>query len=303
MAAFLAGLKRLRIEEMVAVAFCAPMAVLTLLFVGKPGCSKGVELRFDITCLGILVYSLFLWRSRSGPLLRTIRDIAPFVFCILIYTNLHDLVYFIHPTNIDPTLIRIDQTLFGTQLSIVAQRFQPCGLIRWLQFCYSQFVCVPVTFALTLYLQQRYPEYRRFLVSVTLTFFSGYFLYVIFPAVGPKHYLKEYFQNPDLLNWRVEEDLYRFFQIAPRVRRDAFPSLHTAVTVVTTIFAFRYCRTYFYISLPFHLSLIVSTVYLGHHYLIDVLAGVVLALLACRYFPRLEDRWQSRQVDSTIPCV
>jgi len=63
-------------------------------------------------------------------------------------------------------------------------------------------------------------------------------------------------------------------------KTDAFPSGHTAVALVTLFFAWKYQqRALFRVLVPAVSALIVSTVYLRYHYVIDVIAGVLLALL------------------------
>ena len=62
--------------------------------------------------------------------------------------------------------------------------------------------------------------------------------------------------------------------------RAAFPSLHAAVSLVALVYAWRYVRAWFWVLLPFCLGLWVSTIYLRHHYVVDLLAGWVLAPVA-----------------------
>ena len=61
--------------------------------------------------------------------------------------------------------------------------------------------------------------------------------------------------------------------------RDAFPSGHTEVVIIVLIYAWTYRRWYFWMALPLVTGLIISTVYLRYHYVVDVLAGMVLAPL------------------------
>ncbi len=292
--------KSLRTEEQLSLLFFLPMSFLTFYFVGEKGYPNGARERFYITFGLMVFYGWLQWKHSDRHWVRVFRDIAPFFFCIAIYTNLHDLVYFLHPTNIDDRLIAIDQWLFGMQPAVEALRYRPEWWERWLEINYSLFFYFPVILALVLYLKKRITEYRTFLVTIIATFFTGYFLYVIFPAVGPKHYFKELFRQPELMNWKLEENMYNFFHISERVRRDAFPSLHNAITVLVMAFAFRYERLLFFLLAPFAFSLMLATVWLGHHYVIDVFAGWLLAFLAYRYFPRWEER-RTRSMTEYVP--
>ena len=70
------------------------------------------------------------------------------------------------------------------------------------------------------------------------------------------------------------------FSLLPVDSRAAFPSLHTAASLVALVYAWRFARRWFYVLLPFVLGLWVSTIYLRHHYFVDLLAGWILAPIA-----------------------
>jgi membrane-associated phospholipid phosphatase len=51
----------------------------------------------------------------------------------------------------------------------------------------------------------------------------------------------------------------------------------------------------FWIALPLAVGLWVSTIYLRHHYVVDLLAGFALAPVALWAAPRLDRWWAARQ--------
>ena len=75
--------------------------------------------------------------------------------------------------------------------------------------------------------------------------------------------------------------------------RAAFPSLHTAVSFVVLGYAWKFCRWLFPILLVFVLGLLVSTVYLRHHYVVDLIAGAMMIPWVFWVTPRI-DRWWNR---------
>ena len=85
------------------------------------------------------------------------------------------------------------------------------------------------------------------------------------------------------------------FSLLPVDSRAAFPSLHTAVSTVALVYAWRFVRPWFWILVPFVLGLWVSTIYLRHHYVVDLIAGWLLAPLAVWVAPRLDAWWSRRQ--------
>ena len=79
--------------------------------------------------------------------------------------------------------------------------------------------------------------------------------------------------------------LRQAFDSADPVRtRSAFPSLHCSLALLTLIYSYRFSdavfprfpRLWFRIVLPFVVSLWISTVYLRHHWVVDIFAGLAL---------------------------
>jgi len=156
------------------------------------------------------------------------------------------------------------------------------------------FIFAP-TVALTLYLQKRKTEFRAVMVSVILCFYSGYILYVLFPAVPPRITLKHLF-TVNFNGTPLADTAIAMINVLPRESRAAFPSLHSAVTLLSLMLAYKYVRWLFWILLPFCTGLLLSTIYLRHHYVIDLLAGFVLGILAYYFGPRIDAWWNSRRL-------
>ncbi len=82
-----------------------------------------------------------------------------------------------------------------------------------------------------------------------------------------------------------------------RFKQDAFPSGHTAVVLLVLYYAWHYVRGLFWVFLPVVIALIFSTVYLRYHYVIDVLAGILLAVF-CVVLERVTTaRWPRPMTD------
>ncbi len=70
-------------------------------------------------------------------------------------------------------------------------------------------------------------------------------------------------------------------------KTDAFPSGHTAVVLTTLYYAWKSReKKLFAVLFPVVAALIFSTVYLRYHYVIDVIAGVLLAAFTIRLAPK-----------------
>ena len=88
-------------------------------------------------------------------------------------------------------------------------------------------------------------------------------------------------------------------------KTDAFPSGHTAIALLSLYYAWKFReKTYTTVLVPSVLALILSTVYLRYHYVIDVIAGVLLAALTIIIAPalsRLLSQWSTPSPVTTGP--
>lgn len=294
---------RLRIEELVALLFILPTSYLTVaanLYARQAGVlaerHPGGLLRLAVAILLLgLLFVLVRWWPRS-PLVTSLREVLPFATCILIYTNLHDTIGFVNPRDVQHWLIGLDQALLGLQPSVWAERFISRGRTELMSFLYMNFFWIAPSTSLLLLAQRRWREFRAITLAVMTCFYLGYLLYVVFPAAPPRLVLvydyKRSLEGYPRLFSSLEA---RAFELLPVDSRAAFPSLHAAVSLVALVGAWRYERRLFWPLLPFVLGLWVSTIYLRHHYFVDLLAGWLLAPVALLLAPRLDRWWAARQ--------
>jgi membrane-associated phospholipid phosphatase len=89
--------------------------------------------------------------------------------------------------------------------------------------------------------------------------------------------------------------------ILTNVTRDAFPSGHVDITVLTMLLAFKFKARIRWVILVLGLSLIFSTVYLRYHYVIDVIGGALFAIVTLYTWEFVESKvmrvraWALRQ--------
>ena len=288
------ALLRLRVEEFIAFLFFLPMTYFTFkayfFFRAQghiPNAIEGGVARWLVT---IGVFFLFLVVIKFKPEWKILRDGLPFGFCIAIYTNLHDTIHFANPHDIHDTLVKIDAFLFGVQPCVWAERFIHPFLTDFFTFFYVLFFLWAPLLALILYLKKDQLKFRYTMVGVILAFYLGYFGYVLFPAAPPRIVLAEYFSKT-LHGLAFLDEVRKSIDVIPSTSRAAFPSLHAAATLVALFFAWRHARWYFWLVLPFAIGLILSTIYLRHHYVIDLIAGWGLAHLAVWLGPKVERGW------------
>jgi membrane-associated phospholipid phosphatase len=292
---------RLRVEEAIALAFLLPTTYLTVaanVYARRAGVLGArypgglARLALAVAFLLLLALALKLRPRAAWP--KGLREVLPFFVCILIYTNLHDTIGFVNPHDIHHHLIALDRMTFGTQPCVWAERFVTPARTDLMEFLYWNFVWIAPSTSVLLLLGRRLREFRATTMGVVVCFYIGYFLYVIFPAAPPRLVLAREFTR-NLRGYLLSGLSARALELLPVDSRAAFPSLHAAVSLAALAYAWRYVRPWFWILLPFALGLWVSTVYLRHHYVVDLVAGWLLAPLAMAVAPRLDGWWTARQ--------
>jgi len=294
---------RLRPEEAAALAFLVPTTWLTLaaFFYAREAGVLGPRYPGGVARLAAVVLllaglALALRRFPGSALVRGLRETVPLLACFLIYTNLHDTIGFVNPHDVHHWLVALDAQTFGVQPCVWAERFITPGLTELMQFLYLNFFWIAPSTSLVLLLQGRHPEFRAATTGVIACFFIGYTLYVAFPAAPPRLVLVAEFTR-NLRGYPVGFSSLSAgaFSLLPTDSRAAFPSLHTAASTVALVYAWRFLRPWFWVLLPFVLGLWVSTIYLRHHYFVDLLAGWALAPVAVWVAPRIDAWWARRQ--------
>ena len=287
----------LRPEEAIALVFFLPSMAITLradLLISRMG--QGVPprivhglVRLAVTAgLGAL-YAIAL-RLRAGWRESPLRDLMPFAFCIAIYTNLHDTIHFVNPHDVHDRLIAIDRALFGVQPCLWAQRFYQPWLTDLFSVAYMNYFLLSLSVVTVLLVQKRRAELREALFGTVLCFYFGYVLYLVFPAAPPWQTLAHEFTRPLTGHW-VTQLQHHLAQVNPTSSRGAFPSLHCAITLITLLYARKFERRLFWVLVLPGVTLVASTIYLRHHYGIDLIAGFALALFTYAIAPALDAAW------------
>jgi len=177
---------KLRLEEAIAILFFVPMVYLTskayFHFYGTGHIPRRILGDWQRMWITLAVFVIFLLVLKLKKNLRFFRDWLPFAFCIAIYTNLHDTIHFANPADVQHWLIQIDQWMFGVQPCVWAEKFIHPVLTDVFIAAYANYFVLNVCVVLVLYWQKRYQAFRYALVTTIITYYIGYFLFIIFPA-------------------------------------------------------------------------------------------------------------------------
>ncbi len=120
---------------------------------------------------------------------------------------------------------------------------------------------------------------RELLTAYTLNYALGLICYILIIAYGPRNLM------PELVDGLLYDAYPRYQYLTRQVNRNTnvFPSLHTSLAVTVALMAYRTRAVYprwLPVAALLAVSVAISTMYLGIHWAIDVVAGIVLAYVS-----------------------
>ncbi len=264
-----------RPADILNICFLSFLTVLTLVFRQRV---EGPVLLFGLYLGLIGTQAALIALKDRGKALRFVYDLVfPTVSILVIFDSLGRIVHAINPRDIDPLLIRIDYLLFGCHPTVAIEKMMYPPLTDLLQLAYSSYYFLPIILGAVL-IFRRDPAFDRALFFIMLCFYLSYIGYLLMPALGPR-FTMNHLQARDLEGWIAAGPIQELLNRLEGVKRDAFPSGHTGIALTVLYLAFRFDRRLFRWFLPLVAALIVATVYCRYHYVVDVIAGVMLALI------------------------
>jgi hypothetical protein len=262
------------------LAFGAYMAMcVTLLIV------LGIPIQPDHYVAVLIVPVLLIRRAR-----RFVLDWAPFLLLLFSYEFLRGLVGRVGQVHY-LTAIRFDSALFGAPPTVALQQHfhQTTGLAPWdylAAVLYLLHFVVPLSFAYVLWLRSS-EQFLRFTGSFLLLSYAALATFLVFPAAPPwmaaQHgYLPEVQELVGTVLGAFPARLhlptvYQLFDPNPVA---AIPSLHAAYPFLILLFAVRFFGWRGVVLAPYVAGVWLAVVYMGEHYVFDVLMGALYSTVA-----------------------
>ena len=257
----------------------------TILFVG-----------FRNDHLAFLIISLIAWFATP-----TSRRIYSDFFVFILYWIIYDSMRVYPNYKFNPVHIQqpydIEKSLFGIPYSDTILTPNEYFAIFHSSFLdlltgtfYLNWVPLPFFFAFYFYLTGRIKLFRDFAFAFLFVNILGFIIYYIYPAAPPWYVALHGFEFiPETMGNSAQ--LYRFDELvglpvfASLYEKNAnvfaaIPSLHSAYPVILLYYGSKLKRPWLNaLFVFFMLGIWFSAVYSGHHYIIDVILGALVAVL------------------------
>jgi len=257
--------------------------------------------------LGFWIIISFLAFASTEPefrLLRFLHDWYPVAAIFLIFKEVYVVIETVGRPDIDTALINLHRAIFGADPTVWISRFSLPVLTEILQIAYVSYYLLMITLAAELYLRKNYEKFAYGIFAFTYGFMLSYLGYILFPAVGPRFTLHAFNSiETELPGLYVTDFLRQFINAGESIpngvanpiavaQRDAFPSGHTQMIVMVMYFASKYRLKSRFVLYAMGTLLIISTVYLRYHYVVDLIAGVFFMAFTVWTAPTLYKGWE-----------
>jgi membrane-associated phospholipid phosphatase len=275
-----------------------PSDLLTLFFLVLLSCLAGFSasvnpqwtiLLATYAALAILILAAAVYRTRVGSAKRGfyLSVVATVMTVSIVFNSLGALIAGMHTTTFDASLIAVDHAIFGVHPTVWMERLISPLLTGLLQFAYISYYSIPISLGVVLIARGRFGEFEEVLFGILLCFYLSYVGYLLVPAIGPRFTLS-HLQTADLQFSPFIETIQDTLNGLEKNKTDAFPSGHTAVSLMSLYYAWKKREKKLFVGLiPVVTGLIISTVYLRYHYVIDVIGGMALTGLTIALAPGL----------------
>lgn len=231
---------------------------------------------------------------------RLVHDFYPLPAVIAIFNVAGPLIGAANPARWDATFAALDLRLFG---GLVPAWRSALGRPAWLtdaaSLAYVSYYLVPVAMAVALFAQRRRAEFDQAVFGFISTLLVSYLGYFLFPTTGPRVPSEAAAQV--LGGGALSAGVRSFVHFAEVNQLDAFPSGHTALSLVFLAYGWRLYPRWRAPLLLVAAGIIFSTVYLSWHYLVDLVAGATQALGMAALVPALRRAFGGRPAPHPAP--
>jgi membrane-associated phospholipid phosphatase len=254
---------------------------MILSFLGAAGLASAgrapatVSVLIAATGAALLVIACWARRSVLG---RLVHDFAPVAAIVGMFELAGPTIEAARSSRYDEILAGLDQRYFETiGRAWNGMLGRPDAFTDLMHATYVSFYVLPIAVGVVLFWRGRRAAFHVFVFDVVATFLASFVGYFVFPATGPRVPIE--LEDVVIGGGAFSRGVRAFLHVMEKNTLDAFPSGHAAVAIVIAWSTWRLLpRAGIAVTLVAS-GIVVSTVYMHVHYVVDVVAGDVLASL------------------------
>jgi membrane-associated phospholipid phosphatase len=244
-----------------------------------------------------LVLCFFIYAAYNSWSRRFVKDWVPFLTLFLSYEAMYGvvgrvagLVHVIEPIN-------AELQIFGTIPTLVLQQLYRTPILDYMgAIFYSLHFIAPTVFAFILW-RTSPRNYKAYTLALAICTYSALVTFLVYPVAPPWFGV-----SATRILFDVDHDIgapvYRtIFDLIDPNQFAAFPSLHSAFPWLISLFALKIKKMKALPILVFPVGVWFSAVYLGEHYVVDVIGGIVYATIAFILAEKIIAYVQSRHIN------
>jgi membrane-associated phospholipid phosphatase len=245
--------------------------------------AKNISITPDRFFVYLLFAAVIIGRTKTF-----VKDWAPFLALLLAYEMLRGFADNFFAVHIE-ILVTVEKALFFGYLptKVLQDIFYTSGQIGFFDLIatlsYFLHFPLPLVVAFFLWIKDKH-QYFKFVIALLVLSFSGFITFLLFPAAPPWYASEEGLISitkitnlaVDHLGWSWNLSYY-YSRLNPNPVA-AMPSLHAAYPMLVLLVLRAYKKKIFWFFLPYPIIVWVSAVYLGEHYAIDIIAGILYAI-------------------------
>src|ERR1700687_388090 len=267
---------------------------------------KGISIEPEWVVLALLVIAIALGRGRTF-----IADWGPFLILFFAYEAMRG---FASKTGFAPhDLSGLERWVFGGTLPTLTLQhacYRPEVISVQdvvAMFFYFMHFPLPIVVGFVFWVRSR-EHYRRFVAALLFMALLSFVTYLFWPSAPPWwQYMKDD-QVHKILNETVDKIWGKNYIVSPLYSHlnqnqfAAFPSLHAAFPALAAVYAWSRYRWVSVALIFWTAGVGVSIVYLGEHYVVDILDGLLYVAVAT-FIVEMVGRWRAGRTRAPEPAT
>ena len=218
----------------------------------------------------------------------TTRPWIPFVTIMLCYEALQGIVGNLADTRTLYSVYSLDRAVWGFNVTgWVQSTFYSPTMTLVTSFFYSLHLPLVVITSFALWRFNR-QVFGKYVTAMVLTSYAALVTFILLPTAPPWYQGVAHDLFYGGTSSSLPNGLLYVVSVFESDKFASFPSLHAAYAVLFSYFMIKLDRRLAFVAIPITVGILFSTVYLGQHYLLDLVAGALYALIPCLIAEKVE---------------